>query len=194
MFMLAILWASEVWTWNLLDIFGYVQLDNYNIINAPFLILIVVLTSDTCKMILETKFMRFMGKISFMMYLIHPLIVEGFMSDFYLYLIWNKFEPKIANLISFLALTPVLIGFSYFLTIFVDIPAKDFAFNLDMYFRNNRPEKDDIDYYSCNQFWRRSPKILMIMVWLILVGIVSCIIPFDNTLPEERCIDEWLYP
>jgi peptidoglycan/LPS O-acetylase OafA/YrhL len=156
--------------------------------------MVVALTSDTCKMILDTCLMRFMGKISFMMYLIHPLIYEGFMADLYLYLIWNGTEPKIANVISFGLLTPVLLGISYFLTILVDIPAKDFAFNMDSYFRDDRPEKDDSNFYSCSQFWRRSPKILMILVWLVFVFLICLIIPFDNTLPETRCIDEWLYP
>ena len=138
MFVLAILWASEVWTWG----FGE-NLDNFYVMElAPFFIMLVVLTSDTCKMILETKYMRFMGKVSFMMYLIHPLIFEGFMADFYLYLVWKKVSPVTAAILAFVFLTPVLLIASHVLTIFVDVPAKDFAFNMDTYFRDERPKKD----------------------------------------------------
>jgi hypothetical protein len=79
-----------------------------------------------------------------------------------------------------LALTPVLFGFSYFLTIYVDNPAKDFAFNMDTYFRDARPKKEEEDYYSCNKFWGRSKKILMIFGWLVFVLLVTLVIPFDN--------------
>jgi peptidoglycan/LPS O-acetylase OafA/YrhL len=138
MFVLAVLWASEVWTWG----FGG-NLDGFYVMElAPFFIMVVVLTSDTCKMILETKFMRFMGKVSFMMYLIHPLIFEGFMADFYLFLIWKKVSPVTAAILAFMALTPILLVASKVLTIYVDIPAKDFAFNMDTYFRDERPKKD----------------------------------------------------
>ena len=109
---------------------------------APFFIMVVVLTSDTFKMILETKFMRFMGKVSFMMYLIHPLIFSGFMADFYLFLVWKEVSPKTAAILGFVVLTPILLIASYVLTITVDTPAKDFAFNLDTYFRDERPKKD----------------------------------------------------
>jgi peptidoglycan/LPS O-acetylase OafA/YrhL len=93
MFVLAVLWSSEVCMWDLPDLFGFVLFENYTDINAPFFILIVVLTSDTCRWILETWFMKFLGKISFMMYLIHPLIFGGFMADFYIYLVWKKTDP-----------------------------------------------------------------------------------------------------
>jgi peptidoglycan/LPS O-acetylase OafA/YrhL len=138
MFGLAVVWSSEVWLWG----FGE-NLDGMYVMEiGPFFIMVVVLTSDTCKMILETKFMRFMGKISFMMYLIHPLIFEGFMIDFYLFLVWKGTSPVAASIIAFVILTPILLVSSYFLTLYVDIPAKDFAFNMDTYFREERPKKD----------------------------------------------------
>ena len=126
---------------------------------APFFIMVVVLTSDTCKMILDTKFMRFMGKVSFMMYLIHPLIFSGFTADFYLYLVWNKVPPVTAAILAFVVFTPILFIASHVLTVYVDIPPKDFAFNMDTYFRDERPKKDKSDYYSCKQFWKGSRKI-----------------------------------
>lgn len=139
MFVLAVLWASDTCLWDLPDLFGFVLFENYTDINAPFFLFIVVLTSDTCRQILETRFMRFLGKTSFMMYLIHPLIFGGFMADFYIYLVWKKMDPILANVISFLVFTPVLFAISHFLTVYVDIPAKDFAFNMDTYFRDARP-------------------------------------------------------
>jgi len=194
MFVLAVLWASDVCMWDLPDLFGFVIFENFTDIWAPFFLLIISLTSNTAKKILETRFMKFLGWSSFMMYLIHPLIFGGFMADFYIYLVWNKMDPVLANHISFLVFTPILFGVSYFLTIFVDIPAKDFAFEMDLYFRDARPKKGDADYYSGFKFWMRSPKILMILGWLVFVYFITKIIPFDNDAKETRCIDFWLYP
>tara|TARA_B110000285_G_C15082482_1_gene594299 strand:- start:346 stop:852 length:507 start_codon:yes stop_codon:yes gene_type:complete len=144
MFVLGVVWASYFWLWETPYDADYLA-EGW----SPTFLMIVVLTSDTLKLILESKVMKFMGKISFMMYLIHPLFHEGFMVDLYLFLISScKFDPAFASILSFIILTPLLFAFSYFLTVFVDIPAKDFAFNLDTYLRNERPKKSDENYYS----------------------------------------------
>lgn len=68
-------WASYYWLWD----------QNYDMDIlveqwAPQCLMLVFLTSSWLKSALESKILAFLGKISFMLYLIHPIFIEGFMT------------------------------------------------------------------------------------------------------------------
>lgn len=62
------------------------------------------------------------------------------------------------------------------MTICVDAPAKDFAYDLDVYSRFDRPKsgrEDSENYFSGWEFTKRSWKIIGFVIWLILVLVVT---------------------
>ena len=73
-----------------------------------------------------------MGKISFSLYLFHELLTEWAEPDTYLYFISIEVEPNLALFYVWLIYTPLLILISWILTILVDEPSKDFAYDLDV--------------------------------------------------------------
>jgi len=98
-------------------------------------------------------------------------------------------EPNLALLYIWLIYTPVLILVSWILTILVDDPSKDFAYDLDIQTRLKRPapplngrptseagsvaegEEEPEDYYGCWPFTKRSWKIWAFLLWLFLLYI-----------------------
>ena len=81
----------------------------------------------------------------------------------------------------FLIYTPIIIIASWILTIIVDDPSKDWAYELDVQSRLNRPpikqkdltEKEKEEFWDCWSFTKRSWKILAFVVWLLLVLIIT---------------------
>lgn len=119
---------------------------------ASFAIMIFILTSGYFQWFLRTPPMKFMGEISYMLYLSHELFVEWGAIDFY-----GHFRPmhrmegdSEEGLIPhdalvgycFLLFTPILLLVAWLLTLAVDNPAKDFAYLLDVQNRVVEPEKD----------------------------------------------------
>ena len=73
-----------------------------------------------------------MGRISFSLYLFHELFTEWAMIDTYYYFLSIDIEPNLALFYVWLIYTPPLILISWILTILVDDPSKDFAYDLDV--------------------------------------------------------------
>ena len=74
----------------------------------------------------------------------------------------------------FFIFTPILIFLSWILTICVDGPSKDFAYELDIQLRIDRgkpktEEQKRENYFSGWEFTKRSWKIIGFVIWLILV-------------------------
>ena len=99
-----------------------------------------------------------------------------------------------AVLIVFLTWTPILIVASWVLEILVDTPSKNFAYQLDVQARVNRPpppkpKKDEMmesneneeeleeiteeEYYSCGSFSSRIWPIYAFIGWLVFVLIFT---------------------
>jgi peptidoglycan/LPS O-acetylase OafA/YrhL len=100
----------------------------------------LALTSDATQWLLGSCFFQFFGKISYSLYLVHALFVFWLQND----LIRNLYERggmkyDYAVAIAFGAYTPVLVLVSWLLTIIVDEPYKDFAYELDMASRYKQP-------------------------------------------------------
>jgi len=80
-----------------------------------------------------------MGKVSFALYLVHELFTEWAIVDTYYFFIGNGVEQNLAVLYSWLIFTPILIFVAWCLTVLVDGPAKDFAYEVDIMARIDRP-------------------------------------------------------
>ena len=124
-----------------------------------------------------------MGRISFCLYLVHELFTEWAMVDTYYYFMGLDVDPNMAILYVILIYTPVAIFVSWILTVIIDGPAKDFAYEVDIQSRIKRPpprKKNDEEeaeseekYYSCWNFTKRSWKVLAFVLWLIILLIFT---------------------
>jgi hypothetical protein len=111
--------------------------------------------------------------------------------------------------------TPLLILISWLLTILVDDPSKDFAYDLDIQTRIKRPpppntmrptseagsaapasgdDEEQEDYYGCWPFTKRLWKIWGMLLWLLLVYVsteiyITATLP-DSEDPSDRVINE----
>lgn len=81
-----------------------------------------------------------MGRISFSLYLFHELFTEWVMVDTYFFFLGQGNSQNASVWYSFAIYTPIIIFLSWLLTICVDAPAKDFAYNLDIQSRIERPK------------------------------------------------------
>lgn len=80
-----------------------------------------------------------MGKISFALYLVHELFTEWAIVDTYYFFVGKGINQNLAVLYAWLIFTPILIVVAWLLTILVDGPAKDFAYEVDIISRVERP-------------------------------------------------------
>ena len=101
-----------------------------------------------------------MGRISYMLYLIHELFVEWCMIDFYGHyrrrdrplhredtfdqqndlMSDDQIPHEVLVLYNFLIFTPLLILTAWLLTWLVDTPSKDFSYELDIELRMFKPK------------------------------------------------------
>ena len=90
---------------------------------------------------LGTPFFQFFGRISYTLYLVHALFVFWMENDFVRVLLKNQkgMKYKTAIGISFIVFTPILILVSWLLQILVDDPYKDFAYEVDIVSRKEKP-------------------------------------------------------
>lgn len=114
----------------------------------------LVLLSEGAQWLLRTIPFQFMGRISYMLYLIHELFIEWMMIDFYGHYrrkdrpihredtfdqsneIMDDKDQQVPHellvLYSWLIFTPILILVSWLLTWLVDDPSKNFSYELDI--------------------------------------------------------------
>ena len=79
-----------------------------------------------------------MGRISYSLYLAHELVTEWAAVDTYYSFLGQDVDVNLAILYVFLIYTPLLILGAWVLTVLVDIPSKDFAYQLDLQTRKER--------------------------------------------------------
>lgn len=170
---------------------------------AGICVILLSLTSEWTQWILGSTPFQFMGRISFSLYLVHEIFIEWAQLDTYYYFIGQEYDPNSACFLVFFLYTPVLIFVSWLLTILVDEPSKEFAYEVDVQSRIVRPPpirkdgeentEDSIkEHYSCLGFTKRSWKMIGFVVWLLLVLIItetykatkSERLHHDNEVPE----------
>lgn len=93
---------------------------------GAFLLLFFVLISKNTQSFFAHKLSMFLGKISFSMYLIHPLVI-GSLSCFVFLKLKDHYSYNTAASLSILAGLPVVIIVSYLMSIYVDKPGINLA-------------------------------------------------------------------
>jgi peptidoglycan/LPS O-acetylase OafA/YrhL len=154
---------------------------------------------------------QFLGKISYTLYLIHEWIIEWMMQDFYHH--FRDYEqmapegrerdnfnddtpddnPSHATLVlwCFLIFTPLLILISWLLAITVDIPSKDFAYELDIQCRVEAPKpkkgEEPVERPSFGRWLVTSWKFWAIIIFFVVVISFSEIfVAFHGVNPRYR--------
>lgn len=117
--------------WRIMTINGFIP-RMVGFYAAAISIIILALTSEWTQWFLATPPIQFLGKISFSLYIFHELFTEWCQVDTYYYFLRNDVEPNLALFYIWLIYTPLLILISWILTILVDDPSKDFAYDLDI--------------------------------------------------------------
>lgn len=84
------------------------------------LIIVALLLSTYLQKLFETPVFAFLGKISFSMYLLHPLLLASFSAWLYLYLLPYNYGAFNTFLIVFGVSVPVLLGISYLFYYLID--------------------------------------------------------------------------
>ena len=136
-----------------------------------------------------------MGRISFSLYLVHELFVDGVMVDSYYYLIgqdpgYYGLDAQTALWVILLIYTPTLIVLSWILTFVVDEPSKKWVNSLDVQARQTRPPPRDTDetaeeHYSCWSFTKRSWYPIGFITYLVVLFIVTETYQATRTPPEH---------
>lgn len=85
------------------------------------ILLLVILNNDYLKKILNTGIPRFLGRISFSMYLLHLLIIYSISSIVFI-IFYNIVPYNAASIITFLVTLPVVLGISCVTYRYVDKP------------------------------------------------------------------------
>jgi len=119
--------------------------------------------------------MQFLGKISYMLYLIHCLFTEWAQTELCTYFEDNKgLSQGEARICVFVIFTPVLILVSWLLEWAVDTPAKNFANEVDQAERIERPktEKEE-DRPKCWKFCVYSWKVWALFGWFMFILITT---------------------
>ena len=107
---------------------------------AGLAVVLLALTSEVTSCILGSGFVQFFGRISYMFYLIHELFIQWAENDFvHIMIVKQGMNYKLAVLVAFAIFTPVLVLFSWILLVLVDDPFKDFAYEIDIVSRKNKP-------------------------------------------------------
>jgi len=157
---------------------------------AANLLIFLALTSQAFQWVLGSLPFKFMGRISFSLYLVHELFTDGIMIDSYYYFIGQGYNAQDALWIIFAIYTPTLIVVAWILTLIVDEPSKNWANSLDVQSRIKRPPPRDTDesedeYYGCWSFTKRSWFIVGFASWLVLLVIVTETYQALRTPPEH---------
>lgn len=94
------------------------------------------------------------------------------MVDTYYYLLDKEMNPDLVIARVFIIYTPPLLLISWILTKIIDNPAKDFAYEVDIQSRIERPpapKNSKTDYYSTWNFAKRSWPIFAFAAWLVVL-------------------------
>jgi peptidoglycan/LPS O-acetylase OafA/YrhL len=126
--------------YNLVVTFGYFIGMPVSMLIAALAIFILALTSSVAKCILGSFVFRFLGEISYMLYLLHTLIIEWPMKEIHYYWVQDGMNYDAAAYYVFLIFAPILILLSWAGTMFIDTPAKNLAQKLDLNNRRDVPK------------------------------------------------------
>jgi peptidoglycan/LPS O-acetylase OafA/YrhL len=102
--------------------------------------ILLVLTSQRLQAILSIRFFKFLGRISYTLYLVHELVIYWPQFVFIDRLVEKEIlKYRLAVFLAFCIFSPVLIFVSWLLLILVDDPFKNCAYEIDILCRKKRP-------------------------------------------------------
>lgn len=147
--------------------------------------ILLALFSDATQWLLGSCFFQFFGKISYSLYLVHALFIFWVAND----IIRNLYERggmdyNQAVGIAFAIVTPVLVLVSWLLTLLVDEPYKNFAYEIDIVSRYKKPEtrniagggevaSDKSDQEKTATYFKNSWKFFALVVYMLMVFITT---------------------
>lgn len=109
---------------------------------SALLVFLLVSSSLTIQKLLRKPILKFLGKISYALYVMHIMFIGSISSWLYLYF-YNDFGHHISFVIAFGISMPCIILTSYLATLYVDIP----SIHISKYVSNR--------FYCIILFWRR---------------------------------------
>lgn len=107
---------------------------------AALSIFLLSLTSSWAMWLLGSAPFRFLGDISYSLYLLHTFIIEWPMKELQYYWVQDGMNYDAAAYYVFLIFTPILILASWGATLFIDTPSKNLAQKLDLNLRKDVPK------------------------------------------------------
>ena len=107
---------------------------------AALSIFLLVMTSSAAQWLLASPPFKFLGKISYTLYLVHTLIIEWPIKEISKSLVDGGMSYDGAAYLNFFIWTPVLILFAWLCEWGIDTPAKNFANLMDQAQRADRPK------------------------------------------------------
>ena len=108
---------------------------------AALSIFLLALTSSVAKWILGSPPFRFLGDISYCLYLLHTIIIEYPMKEIHHHWVEeNGMNYDAAAYYVFLIFAPILILLAWACTLFIDTPSKNLAVALDLNARKDKPK------------------------------------------------------
>lgn len=118
-------------------------------------IFLLALISPWFQWVLASAPFKFLGQISYTLYLIHDLFIEWAQVETKQALMESGVSSNYAILYVFLIYTPIIILFSWLLEWAVDAPSKRFANSVDIESRDDGKKKKDFCEFICGswQFW-----------------------------------------
>ena len=145
----------------------------------------LALFSEGTQWLLGSCLFQFFGKISYSLYLVHALFIFWIQND----IIRNLYERGGMNYnsavaIAFCSITPVLVLVSWLLTLLVDEPYKDFAYELDMVSRYKKPAmrntagggemaSEKSDEAKLKTYFKNSWKFFALVIYMLMVYITT---------------------
>ena len=132
--------ADEDQRYNLVVTFGYFIGMPVSMLIAALAIFLLALTSSVAKCILGSAVFKFLGDISYSLYLLHTFIIEWPMKELQYYWVQDGMNYDAAAYYVFLIFTPILILMAWGSTLFIDTPSKNLAQKLDLNNRRDVPK------------------------------------------------------
>jgi len=132
--------ADENQRYGLTVTFGYFIGMPIAMLIAALAIFLLALTSSVAKWILGSAPFRFLGDISYSLYLLHTFFIEWPMKEIHHHWVEDGMNYDAAAYYVFLIFCPILVLTAWGATLFIDTPSKNLAVALDLNARKDKPK------------------------------------------------------
>ena len=117
-------------------------------------IIILAIISKTFQSILNMPFFKYLGKISFTLYLSHQLILT-WLGESFVEFLKHKLKSEHSSLFEFVIFIPITFLFGHYLEKYVDSPGKEFTHKLNQNMKKGNPDSQNmVSFLRQNKFMR----------------------------------------